>query len=150
MSNELLTILIAASPILEIRGAIPSAVFLWDFSILKAFLLSIFGNFLPIIPFFLFLQYFSEWLSHRFYFFNRFFNWLFSRTRKLHNHHFEIWKELALMIFVAVPLPLTGAWSGVVAAFVFGVPFWKAVLMIGAGILISGLIVLSITFIVQG
>ncbi|HDH31646.1 MAG TPA: ligand-binding protein SH3, partial [Candidatus Wolfebacteria bacterium] len=65
--------------------------------------------------------------------------------RKRHNHHFEIWKGLALILFVAIPLPFTGAWSGTVAAFIFGIPIWKAILMIGTGILISGLIVLLIS-----
>ena len=142
MEKELLTILIATSPVSELRGAIPAAVFLWNFSFGKAYLLSIFGNFLPVIPLLLFWKYLAEWLSHRVYFFNRFFSWLFKKTRERHNHHFEFWKELALIIFVAIPLPFTGAWSGTIAAFVFGIPFWRAILDIGLGILISGLIVL--------
>ncbi|MDP3014952.1 MAG: small multi-drug export protein [bacterium] len=147
MEKEILTILIAASPVSELRGAIPAAIFFWDFPALKAFLLSVFGNFLPVIPLLLFLKYLTGWLSHRVYFLNRFFSWLFERTRKQHNHHFEVWKELALIIFVAIPLPLTGAWGGTVAAFVFGIPLHRAILDIGLGILISGLIVLSITYV---
>ncbi len=144
MSSELLTILIAASPISELRGAIPTAIFLWHFSALKAYFLSVFGNFLPVIPLLFFLKYLTGWLSHRVYFFNRFFNWLFERTRKRHNHHFEVWKELALVIFVAIPLPFTGAWSGALVAFVFGISLRRAALDIGLGILISGLIILLI------
>lgn len=142
MEKEILTILIAASPISELRGAIPIAVFLWNFSVGKAYLLSVFGNFLPVIPLLFFWKYLAEWLSHRIYFLNRFFTWLFEMTRRRHNHHFEIWRELALIVFVAIPLPFTGAWSGTIAAFVFGIPFRRAILDIGLGILISGLIVL--------
>jgi uncharacterized membrane protein len=145
MEKEFLTILIAASPISELRGAIPTAIFIWDFAPLKAFLLSVFGNFLPVIPLLLFWKYLSGWLSHRIYFFNRFFSWLFERTQKKYNHHFEFWKELALIIFVAIPLPFTGAWSGTIAAFVFGIPFWRAVLDISLGIIIAGLIVLLLS-----
>ncbi|HDH31297.1 MAG TPA: ligand-binding protein SH3 [Candidatus Wolfebacteria bacterium] len=145
MSSELLTILMSASPVLELRGAIPTAIFLWDFSASKVYFLSVFGNFLPIIPLLFFWKYISARLSHRIYFFNKFFAWLFEKTRKRHNHHFEIWKGLALILFVAIPLPFTGAWSGTVAAFIFGIPIWKAILMIGTGILISGLIVLLIS-----
>ncbi|MEE8131538.1 MAG: small multi-drug export protein [Candidatus Paceibacterota bacterium] len=145
MTNELLTILIAASPISELRGAIPTAIFLWDFSASKVYLLSVFGNFLPVIPLLFFWKHFANWLSHRIYFFNRFFTWLFERTRKRHNHHFEIWKELALIIFVAIPLPFTGAWTGTVAVFVFDIPIKRAILDISIGILISGLIVLLLS-----
>ena len=142
MEKELITILIAASPISELRGAIPAAIFLWKFSALKAFSLSILGNFLPVIPLLFFWRYFSGWLMRRFYFFNRFFTWLFERTRKKHSRHFELWEEIALWIFVAIPLPLTGAWTGTVAAFIFGIPFWKSVLMIALGIITASLIVL--------
>jgi uncharacterized membrane protein len=145
MINELLTILIAASPISELRGAIPVAIFIWQVPVWKTYILAVFGNFLPVIPLLLFLKYLTGWLSHRIYFFNRFFTWLFEKTKKRHNHHFEVWKELALVIFVAIPLPFTGAWSGALAAFVFGIPFHRAILDISLGILISGLIVLLIT-----
>lgn len=145
ISKEALTILIAASPIIELRGAIPAAVLEWNFPAEKAFVLGVFGNFLPVIPLLLFWNYLAEWLSHRIYFFNRLFNWLFEKTRSRHNHHFEIWKGLALLIFVAIPLPFTGAWSATIAAFVFGIPLRRAAIMIFLGILISGLIVLSLS-----
>ena len=47
------------------------------------------------------------------------------------------------MIFVAIPFPLTGAWSGVLAAFIFGIPFRTAMLMIFLGVVLAGLIVLA-------
>lgn len=149
MEKEILTILIAASPISELRGAIPAAIFIWQIPIWEAYILAVFGNFLPVIPLLLFLKYFADFLSQRVYFFNRFFPWLFEKTRARHNHHFEIWKELALIIFVAIPIPFTGAWSGALAAFIFGISFRRAALDIGIGILISGLIVLFITHVLQ-
>ena len=144
-SKELLTILTAALPVSELRGAIPAAVFVWQLPIWKAYLLAIFGNFLPVIPLLLFWRYLSEWLSRRSYWFNRFFAWLFERTQRNHSHRFEVLEELALLIFVAVPLPFTGAWAGTAAAFVFNLSFWKSVLMIGLGIIISGLLVVLLT-----
>ncbi len=140
-SKELLTILMAASPIAELRGAIPTAMFAWHFPIWKAYLLAIFGNFLPVIPLLLFWRHLSEWLTHKSYWCNRFLTWLFERTKRNHSHRFEVWEEIALFIFVAIPLPLTGAWAGTAAAFIFDVPFWKAVLMILLGIMVAGLIV---------
>lgn len=143
--KEIIVILTAAAPISELRGAIPLAIFGFGFSAWKAFLLSVFGNLLPIIPVLFFLPIFSNWLSNKSDSFKQFFTWLFNRTKTKHNKHFEIWKELALLVFVAIPLPLTGAWSGVLAAYVFGVPFWRAVLMIGLGVIISGVIVVLLS-----
>lgn len=145
MTSELLTILIASLPISELRGAIPTAVFVWQFPLWKAYWLAVFGNFLPVIPLLLFWRYLSEWLFHQSYWCNRFFVWLFERTRKNHSHRFEILKEAALVLFVAIPLPFTGAWSGTVAAFIFGIPFWRSVLMISLGIIIAGLIIILLS-----
>lgn len=121
------------------------AVGLFSFSPLKAYLLSILGNVLPIPFILLFLIKFSDYLMHHSYYVNRFFTWLFERTRRKHTKQFEIWGTLALFIFTAMPLPLTGAWSACVAAFVFGIDFWKAVISIALGVLAAGFIVLAVT-----
>ncbi|OGZ64458.1 MAG: hypothetical protein A2998_01985 [Candidatus Staskawiczbacteria bacterium RIFCSPLOWO2_01_FULL_37_25b] len=148
MQQEIFTILFAASPVLELRGAIPFAVVHYDFSIYKALALGIFGNMLPVIPFLFFLQKFSEYLMRKWYYFNRLMTWLFERFQKKHKGHFENWEWslLALFIFVAIPLPFTGAWSGVIASYLFGLPFWKSVLAIFLGILCSGLIVACVMY----
>lgn len=145
MAKELLTILVAASPFLELRGAIPLAIFGLGVQPWEAYFLGVFGSFLPVMPLLLFWNFLYKKLVHRFYFLNRLFAWLFERTRKKHYDHFETWKKLGLLIFVAIPLPLTGAWSGTVAAFVFGFSIKTAVLMIFLGNMISGLIVLLLS-----
>ncbi len=145
MKDELFTLFIAASPLLELRGAIPVGIFGFSFAPLKAYVLGIIGSFLPVLPLLFFWNFLYEKAVHRFYFLNRFFAWLFERTRAKHQERFEFWKDLGLLIFVAVPLPFTGAWSGTVAAFVFGIPIKTAALMIALGNMISGLIVLSLS-----
>ncbi len=139
--NEIMTILIAASPVFELRGSIPLAITIYKFSLVKSYLLSIFGNFLPVIPLLLFWKYLSQWLASKNDKINRLLTWLFLKTRTRHSHHFELWKDLALLIFVAIPIPLTGAWSGTLAAFVFNIPIKQAAIMIGLGIMVAGLIV---------
>ncbi len=141
MSPQLITIIVAMLPISELRGAIPLAMGVYGLSPLTAFLLAIFGNIIPIIFLLWLLGWTSDYLSRHFYYFNRFFAWLFERTRKKHNHRFEVWGNLALILFVAIPLPMTGGWSGTVAAFVFGIPFKRAFPLICLGIVIAGIIV---------
>ena len=145
MSGELTTVAFAASPFFELRGAIPFAIFVLGLPAWKAYLLGILGSSLPVLPLLFFWNFFYEKTIHRFYQLNRFFNWLFERTRVKHANHFALWHDLALLVFVAIPLPLTGAWSGTVAAFVFGIPMKQAALMIFLGNVISGLIVLLLS-----
>jgi uncharacterized membrane protein len=80
---------------------------------------------------------------------DRFFTWLFSRTRRKHSRSFERWRDLALCFFVAIPLPGTGAWSGALAAFVFGVPFRRAMVAITCGVLIAGVVVTLVVYFVS-
>ncbi|MFC1700896.1 COG2426 family protein [Patescibacteria group bacterium] len=138
---EIIILIISAVPISELRGAIPLAIGVYNFSPWSAFVLAVIGNIIPIIFLLWLLGWISDYLSHHFYYFNRFFAWLFKRTREKHSNRFEIWGSLALVLFVAIPLPMTGGWSGAVAAFVFGIPFKKAFPLICLGIIIAGIIV---------
>ncbi|MFH1611869.1 MAG: small multi-drug export protein [bacterium] len=138
---QIVVLIVSMLPIFELRGAIPLAIGVYQLSPVMAFVLSVIGNIIPIIFLLLFLGWMSEYLSKHSYYFNRFFAWLFERTRKKHNHKFEVWGSLALIAFVAIPLPMTGGWTGAVAAFVFGIPFKKALPLISLGIVIAGVIV---------
>jgi len=145
MINELATFFAATLPLSELRGAIPLAILKFGFNPYKAFALSAAGNILPVLPLLLGLEKVSEYLSHKFYWFNRFFSWLFERARIKHSGHFTYWGDLALFVFVAIPLPFTGAYSGAVAALVFGIPLKHAFWSIVSGVLAAGLVVSAIT-----
>lgn len=138
--------IISMLPIFELRGGIPAGVAL-GMPVWKAAVIAVIANMLP-IPFLLwFLDPFSRWLSRHFKVMDRFFTWLFARTRRKHSKDFERWEEFALMIFVAIPLPMTGAWSGAVAAFVFGIPNRVALPFIFFGVLIAaGVVTLATSF----
>lgn len=127
-------------PISELRGAIPLGIFN-GLSPWSAFGWAVIGNIIPIIFILWLLGWVSEYLSGHSYYFNRFFAWLFERTRRNHSQRFEVWGSLALVVFVAIPLPMTGGWSGAAAAFVFGIPTKKAFPLICLGIVIAGIIV---------
>ena len=145
MPRELIVLIISMLPISELRGAIPIAVGVYEMSMLNAFCWAVLGNIVPIIFILWFLEKISNFLSRKFYFFNRFFIWLFEKTRKRHSKKFQRFKELALILLVAIPLPFTGAWTGALAAFVFAVPIKKAFLLIVLGILIAGVAVSLVT-----
>jgi len=141
LAPELITFLVSTLPVSELRGAIPLAIGVYNLSPITAFIYATAGNIISVSLLLWLLEPLSNYLSHHFYFLNRFFAWLFEKTRRRHNHHFEILGSLALIAFVAIPLPMTGGWSGAVAAFVFGIPFKKALPLIIIGIIIAGFIV---------
>ena len=143
--NELWTIIIASSPIIELRGAIPMAVGVFSFSWSKALFLSLIGNILPIIPIIWFLDKISDYLSKKFNFFNRFFNCLFEKTRKRTKNSFDKWGKWALVAFVAIPLPFTGVWTGSIAAFLFGIKHKDAFWLISLGAFLAGILVTTLT-----
>jgi len=140
----LAVLIMGAIPISELRGAIPVAMGIYGMGPFDAFFFSVIGNLLPVIPLLLFLEPVSNYLR-RYSIFDTFFTWLFSKTRRKNAESFEKYGLLALAIFVAIPLPVTGAWSGCAAAFVFGVKFRHALPAIAAGVMIAGIIVTGVT-----
>ena len=148
LPEKVLVVVVAMLPIFELRGAIPIAIGMFQMSFAQSFLLAVLGNIIPVIPLLLFLDPVSNWLR-RFRSFDRFFNWLFARTRRRGEKVMK-YETLGLILFVAVPLPITGAWTGCAAAFVFGVRFRRAFLSIFTGVLIAGTIVSALTIGVFG
>jgi uncharacterized membrane protein len=129
---------ISTLPIVELRGAVPVGIVAFKMPWWKVYLVAVVGNMLPIPFILLLLGPVSNFLM-RFAIGKKFFDWLFARTRRK-SADVEKYEELGLMIFVAVPLPVTGGWTGAMAAFLMGLPFWKSMLFILLGVMIAGVI----------
>ena len=133
----------AASPILELRGAIPIAIVRYEFTWFYAYLFGVIGNIIP-VPFLLgFLEGIISLLS-RVRFLERIIQWFLARTRR-RGKIVEKYERFGLALFVAIPLPITGAWTGSILAFLMGLKFKHALLSIIVGVLIAGAIVTSAT-----
>jgi len=141
---ELIVIIISAMPILELRGGLPVAYGVYDFSFTKSYLLSVFGNVLPIIPLLLLFLPISNWLM-RFQWYKRMYTWLYDRTMKK-SSNVEKFGAIGLILFTAVPLPTTGAFSACLAASFFAIRFWYAFLSIVVGVLIAGIVIGALSF----
>lgn len=139
LPSEWIVIFISAMPILELRGGLPVAYGIYDFSFLKSFLLSVFGNMLPIIPLLLLFQPISNWLM-RFPWYQKMYQWLYNRTMKK-SGNVEKFGAIGLILFTAVPLPTTGAYSACLAAAFFAIRFWYAFISIVIGVLVAGTVV---------
>ncbi|HEX73849.1 MAG TPA: small multi-drug export protein [Dehalococcoidia bacterium] len=138
-SKELVVLIISALPITELRGALPVAINLFHFPWHYALLLAVIGNLLPVPLILLCLNAFSKLLS-KIGIFQRTLDWLFEHTKR-RGKVIERYERIGLMLFVAIPLPVTGAWTGSLAAVLFGLKFKHAFLSIFSGILIAGAIV---------
>jgi uncharacterized membrane protein len=139
LSPELVVVVIAALPIVELRGAVPVGILVLGMPWWQAVLWSVLGNIAPIIFVLLLLDRIVALLS-RIALFRRFFEWLFARARSKSAsiQKYEFW---GLATFVGIPLPGTGAWTGAVAAEVLGLPYWKSLLSIFIGVLMAATVV---------
>lgn len=138
--NELIVFLWGMSPIGELRFAIPLGYLCFHIPIVKTFILSVAGNIVPIAPILLFFKPISHRLRH-IKALRGFFCRIFKRARK-NKKLIERYGALGLAIFVAIPLPMTGAWTGAAIASIFRIrfryAFWSVVIgVIGAGIIVS-------------
>ncbi len=135
---------IAMLPIFELRGAIPFAFspLAGDYGSahpLLTYLFAVAGNFVPVVPILTLLGP-AERRLRRFRTMDRFFTWLFARTER-RSDLIRRYQALGLILFVAIPAPVTGAWTGSVAAYLFRLPLRFAVPCIILGICVAGILV---------
>lgn len=142
---QLATFLLAMLPIGETRAAIPIALESFKLPLWQAFSFSILGSYIPALLIIYFIGPVSQWLRKHSRTMDKFFHWLFERTRKKFADKYKIWGKFALMIFVAIPLPVTGVWTGSLAAWLFAIDKKSSLIYIGLGTIISGIIVSIIT-----
>ncbi|OGB74383.1 hypothetical protein A2V68_00285 [candidate division Kazan bacterium RBG_13_50_9] len=135
----------AMLPLAELRGAIPLGIGLYHLHPAAVFVVAILGNVVPVVAILVLLNPMTRWLRRANAKLDRFFTWLFAHTYRRHSAKFDRWGSLALMLFVAIPLPATGGWTGAFLAYLFGIKFKYALLNIVGGIIIAGVIVTLIT-----
>ena len=141
LPTPLLVVLLAMIPIVELRGSIPVALALFEMGRFEAFAWSVIGNMAPVPIILWLLPPVMRWADDHWKWLHRVISRLHSYTERRHSARFDRLRDLALITFVAIPLPITGAWSGSLAAHVFEVPKKRAIPLIFVGVLIAGVIV---------
>ena len=137
--------LIAFIPVAELRVSIPIALGVYKMSAPAAIFWSALADIIISAIIIYSLNPIYKKLTGRLGIIDRFFIWLFGRTRKRFSRKYEIWGNIALVLFVAVPLPVTGAWTGSLASWLFGIPKGRALFYISLGVIISAVIVTLIS-----
>jgi uncharacterized membrane protein len=142
IAKEIIVVIISALPVVELRGALPVAINVFGMPWYWAYLLAVIGNMLPVPILLLFFESLARIVS-KVEVGKKLVDWVFRHTRR-HEKIIQKYEWLGLMLFVAIPLPMTGAWTGSIIAFILGMRFTYAFLSILCGVLIAGAIVTSL------
>lgn len=124
-------------PIIELRGAIPMGAALglpwW-----QSYLLSIVGNMIPVPIILLFIEKVIAWMAKsKLKFFSKLGNWISNKAEK-NRGRIEKYSFWGVALFVGIPLPMTGAWTGSLVAATIKMNFWRALLSALIGVLAAG------------
>jgi len=137
--------LLAMAPISELRGAIPLGIMVYHLNPFLVTTTSMIFNLIPAIFIILFFDAITPWIKKKFPRFGNLIEKFSQKRQQKHRQKIEKYGLWAIMAFVAIPFPLTGAWTGSLLSVLFEMPRFKSILAIGGGIVISGCIVLLVT-----
>ncbi len=143
---ELVTFILAMLPISELRGAIPFGLHS-NIPFVKVLAISTIGNLVPVIPLYFFLNKIILFLN-RFRPGKNFSEWLVARTLKK-SRLIQLYEMVGLIIFVGIPLPMTGAWTGTIASSLLKLKFRYYIIGVIGGVLLAALIVSLLTLLLR-
>lgn len=145
VGEELCVFFCSMLPIIELRGSIPMA-FAFGLPWWQAFIISVVGNLLPVPFILLLINIVIKWMANsKIKFFNKIANFLLEKVEK-NRERIEKYSFWGLCLFVAIPFPATGAWTGSLVAAVIGMKPLKAFLSAVIGVLIAGVVVTLIVY----
>ncbi len=147
LKKYILIFLVSMVPIVELRGAIPIAVGM-GLDKLTSFIIAIIGNMVPVPFIYLFARKILVWGKDK-KLIGKLFTWCLKKGEKGGQKlEAQAGKGLyfALLLFVGIPLPGTGAWTGTLAASILNMDFKKSVIAVTLGVLLAGIIMMCISF----
>jgi uncharacterized membrane protein len=144
MNHLLEIILLSAAPISELRGGIPLAL-VYGLTPISAFLLCTLVNIAIVPVIFIFLETLNK-LFLKIPVYARFFHHFVERARQKVHKQIEKYGYVGLAIFVAIPLPLTGVYTGTLGSWALGMEKKKAFVSIAIGAIIAGIIVTLVAY----
>lgn len=147
LKKYLIVFIVSMIPLIELRGAIPYAIG-FDLPIIQSYIIAIIGNMLPVPFIYLFARKILMWGKDK-KFIGKFFSWCLEKGekggRKLQA---KAGRGLyfALFLFVGIPLPGTGAWTGTLAASILDMDFKKSIISVMSGVILAGIIMGLVSF----
>lgn len=145
VGEELCVFFCSMIPIIELRGAIPLGAAL-GLPLWQSYLISVVGNMLPVPIILLFVKKVLEFMANcKIKFFNKVAKWVYAKAEK-NRAKIEKYSFWGVAIFVGIPLPMTGAWTGSLVAAIIDMKFYKAVLSALIGVLVAGVVMSLISY----
>lgn len=141
IKQDLTVFLIATLPIIELRGAIPYGIGILKMPFIETFIWAFLGNIFPVFFILKLLNPAILLLFRHSIFLKKHTELYFEKLHKKHSQKFNELGTIFLAIFVAIPIPGTGAWTGALLAYLFNMPFWLAFFSIALGVAGAGIIV---------
>lgn len=138
------TLLVSMIPIVELRGGIPFGVVTLGLPYPVAFVAAVIGNILPAPFIIVYIRRIFQWMRRRMPRFNGLVDSLETKAH-LKGKKVNKYKYLGLLLFVGIPLPGTGAWTGALAAAFLDMPLRKAMPSILLGVILAGCIMTGLT-----
>lgn len=132
--------LLAAVPLIEQKGSIPLGLYEYNINPIVVFLLTFIGSLLPVPFVLIFFNKIFAWLG-KYKTFSGIYNLIDKKINK-NKDKFEKFEEIALITFIAIPLPTTGVWTGTAIAAFLKLDFKKSVMCAVAGSFLCGLIIM--------
>ena len=143
LGKEILVFIISLLPILELRGGLLAASLL-GLDPIPSYIITIVGNLLP-IPFILwFINKILDWMRNSKHL-KGVASWLDKKVDK-HKSSIEKYGFWGLVLFVGIPLPGTGAWTGTLAASILDMDFKSTTVAVMLGVLLAGVIMMAVSF----
>ena len=143
--REILVFIISLMPILELRGGLLAAALL-GLDPLPSYIISIIGNVLPVPFILLLITKVLAWMRNsKVKFFNKIAKWLDEKVEK-HKGQIEKFGYLGVVLFVGIPLPGTGAWTGSLIASVLNMDKKKTFLAVMVGLVMASIIMMILSF----
>ncbi len=143
--QEIAVILLAMLPVTELRASVPIAMTVFDMGQAEALFYSYLGNIIPVIMLFLFLPTVITFIEAHSKKLHQILEKYFYSLEKKHNHRYQKYGALFLFLFVAIPLPGSGVWTGSLLAILFKIDKKIAVPAVVLGMISAGVIVMLIT-----
>lgn len=149
MPPEVATLLLSMIPITELRASIPIGIEVYGLAVWKVWLIAVVGDIIPAV-FILLLMPYAHKLAVKYQLFGKVLTYELENAERKFSGKYEKYGSIALIIFIGIPLPFTGSWTGSLASFVFNIPFKKSFPLILIGVCVAATIVTLLTLFAGG
>ncbi len=141
---ELAVFYLSMIPVTELRASIPVGIELYGLPVWKTWIIAVIGDLVPALAILYLMPLLHDWLMEK-KLIGKALQHHLNRAEKAFSGKYVKYGAIGLIIFVGIPLPLTGSWTGSFAAFVFNIPFKKSVPLIAIGVCLAATLVTLIT-----